>query len=151
MDLSPPERSSLIRKAAGRLCRDLGWAPVHEVPMPNGRRADILALKADGCFVCIEVKSGAGDFLADTKWPNYREFSDMLYFAIDSDFPVPILPDDVGLITTAGPEATIMREAPAHPLQPSRRRALLQRFAMLAACRLENCRDPVDRFALACE
>ena len=33
--------------------------------LPNGRRADILALRPDAGFVCIEVKSGARDFLAD--------------------------------------------------------------------------------------
>ena len=124
---------------------------MHEVPLPNGRRADILALRTDGCFVCIEVKSGPVDFLTDSKWPEYREFSDALYFAVDDEFPLGMLPEDVGLITTSGSEATIMREAPKHPLPPSRRRAQLQRFAMLAACRLENCRDPVDQFALACE
>lgn len=151
MNLSLPERSLAVRKAAGRLCRQLGWAPLHEVSLPNGRRADLLALRADGCFVCIEVKSGAVDFLTDSKWPEYRDFSDALYFAVDDEFPLGLLPENVGIITSAGPDAAILREAPSHPLSPSRRRAQLQRFAMLAACRLENCRDPVDQFALACE
>jgi hypothetical protein len=151
MDLAAPLRTIAIRREAARLCRHLGWAPLHEVCLPNGRRADILALCQDGRFVCVEVKSGAPDFLADGKWPEYRDFSDALYFAVDADFPLALLPADVGLIVTAEREAEMLREAPYHPLAPARRRALLQRFASLAACRLENMVDPLDAFALSCE
>jgi hypothetical protein len=129
----------------------MGWAPLHEVALPNGRRADILALRRDGDFACIEVKSGANDFLSDTKWPEYRDFSDWLYFAVDADFPLALLPANVGVIVTAGDEAEVAREAPVHRLAPARRRALLHRFATLAACRLESVIDPLDAFALNCE
>jgi hypothetical protein len=149
--LTLPERSHLVRRAAARLCRQLGWAPLHEMALPNGRRADIMALRPDGGFVCVEVKSGPVDFLTDSKWPDYRDFSDALYFAVDADFPLSLLPDDVGLIVTADLDADLRREAPAHPMSPARRRALLHRFAALAACRLENLVDPVDAFALNCE
>ncbi len=151
MGPSYPERTILIRREAARLCRQLGWAPLHEVTLPNGRRADILALRPDGGFVCIEVKSGALDFLSDDKWPEYRDFSDALYFAVDADFPQALLPDGVGLIVTAERDAALLRDGPAHTLPPARRRALLHRFANLAACRLENVLDPVDEFVLACE
>jgi hypothetical protein len=151
MDLSLPERAARVRQAASRLCRELGWAPLHEVRLPNGRRADIMALRRDGDFICIEVKSGPVDFLTDEKWPEYRAFSDALYFAVDSDFPQSLLPQDVGLIVAAGLEAAVVREPPLHRLAAARRRSLLQRFAMLAACRLEALSDPLDRFALSCE
>jgi hypothetical protein len=36
-----------------------------------------------------------------------------------------------------------LREAPAHPLAGARRRALLHRFALLAAGRLATLEDPV--------
>jgi hypothetical protein len=143
-----PERAAAIRRAAALLCVQLGWAPVHEVPLPNGRRADILALRADGGFACIEVKSGPRDFLVDTKWPEYRDYSDELYFAVDLDFPVELLPEDAGLIVAADPSADILREAPAHKLPPSRRRALLHRFAHLAATRLVSLEDPAGTAAL---
>lgn len=149
--MSLPERTTAVRREAARLCRQLGWAPLHEVALPNGRRADILALKRDGDFACIEVKSGLGDFLSDGKWPDYREFSDALYFAVDADFPQAVLPNDVGLIVTAWPDAVVLREAPVHRMAAARRRALTHRFATLAACRLESMIDPLDRFALACE
>src|SRR6201998_3417747 len=63
-----PERASAIRRAAARLCLRLGWAPLHEVSLPNGRRADILALRPNGCFACIGGKAGPRDFLTDAKW-----------------------------------------------------------------------------------
>lgn len=144
--LTFPERSALIRRAAARLCRDLNWAPLHEMRLPNGRRADLLALSAEGNFLCIEVKSGLADFQADTKWPEYRDFCDELFFAVDFDFPVAVLPQDTGLIVASDRDAAIIRPAPRHPLPPARRRALLQRFAWLAACRLEQASDPMPGF-----
>ena len=137
-----PERALAVRRAAARLCLLLSWAPVHEMPLPNGRRADILALRPDGGFACIEVKSGLRDFVTDLKWPEYREFCDALYFAVDADFPGDLLPADAGLIVAHDLDAALMREAPAHPLSPSRRRSLLQRFALLAATRLAALEDP---------
>ncbi|HET7882803.1 MAG TPA: MmcB family DNA repair protein [Acetobacteraceae bacterium] len=138
-----PERTLAIRRATARLCLRLGWAPLHEVALPNGRRADILALRPDGCFACIEVKSGPRDFLTDMKWQDYRAFADELFFAVDVDFPQDLLPAEAGLIVAAGLEAELLREAPAHPLPGARRRALLHRFASLAAGRLAMFEDPV--------
>src|ERR1700751_3632461 len=142
MELSFPERALTIRRATSRLCLRLGWAPLHEVSLPNGRRADILALRPDGCFACIEVKSGPRDFLTDLKWQDYRGFYDALFFAADADFPQELLPAETGLIVAAGLEAELLREAPAHPLAGARRRVLLHRFALLAAGRLAALEDP---------
>lgn len=137
-----PERTSLVRRAAARLCLRLGWAPLHEVRLANGRRADILALQPGGGFACIEVKSGLRDFQTDGKWPDYRDYADALYFAVDTDFPVELIPEDTGLIVASGREAELVREAPSHKLPPARRRALLHRFAVLAAQRLATMQDP---------
>ncbi|HEY2617919.1 MAG TPA: MmcB family DNA repair protein [Acetobacteraceae bacterium] len=142
MQPSFPERAIAIRRAAARLCLRLGWAPLHEVALPNGRRADILALRPDGGFACIEVKSGPRDFLTDLKWQDYRAFADELFFAVDVDFPQELLPAETGLIVAAGLEAELLRAAPAHPLAGARRRALLHRFASLAAGRLATLQDP---------
>ena len=137
-----PERSLAIRRATSLLCLRLGWSPVHEMPLPNARRADILALRADGGFACIEIKSGLRDFQTDAKWPEYRDYADALYFAVDDAFPAVALPEDTGLIVACGREAELVRDAPSHPLAPSRRRALLHRFAVLAAQRLATREDP---------
>lgn len=131
-----------MRRAAALLCLRLGWAPLHEVALPNGRRADILALRPDGGFACIEVKSGQRDFLTDEKWPDYRDFADALFFAVDSSFPLDLLPAEAGVIVTAGLEAELLRDAPSLAVPPARRRALLTRFARLAATRLAAAEDP---------
>ncbi|MGX9962272.1 MmcB family DNA repair protein [Roseomonas sp. F4] len=140
-----PERTMSVCRAAARFCAQRGWAPVREMPLPNGRRADILALLPDGGFAVVEVKSCARDFLSDGKWPEYRDFCDRLYFAVDLDFPDGLLPEEVGLLVTEGPDASLVREAPLHPLAPARRRALLHRYAMVAAGRLAGLQDPAGQ------
>jgi hypothetical protein len=137
-----PERALLIRRASARLCVQLGWAPLHEVTLPNWRRADILALRPDGGFACIEVKSGLRDFQTDGKWHEYRDYSDAMYFAVDADFPHDLLPAETGLIVTAELEAVLVRDAPTHRLSPATRRALTHRFATLASLRLAAVEDP---------
>lgn len=137
-----PERALAIRRAAVRLCLRLNWAPLHEVALPNGRRADILALCGDGGFVCIEVKSGLRDFQTDRKWREYRDYCDRLFFAVGIDFPVDVLPEDAGLIVVADRGADLIREAPEHKLPAARRTALSRRFAWLAGWRLALLEDP---------
>ena len=144
-----PERTALVRRAAARLCLRSGWAPLHEVRLANGRRADILALQPGGGFVCIEVKSGLRDYLADGKWTDYQPFCDQFFFAVDTDFPRDILPPEVGLIVCAGLQAEILREPLCVRLAPARRKTLLERFARLAAGRLAALEDPLGVADLA--
>ncbi len=125
-----------------RLCLRLDWAPLHEVSLPNARRADILALTAAGNFVCIEINSGPRAFHTDDKWPQYRYLADALCFAVAEDFPQSLLPDDAGLIVSVGLEADLIRPPPLHRLAPARRTALLRQFARLAAARLAMAEDP---------
>ncbi|MGG5811086.1 MmcB family DNA repair protein [Falsiroseomonas sp. CW058] len=144
-DRPAAERTAAVCRAATRFCALRGWAPVVEMPLPNGRRADILALLPDGGFVVVEVKSCARDFLTDGKWPEYRDYCDRLFFAVDLDFPRHLLPEEVGLVVADGPDAVMLRDAPAHPLAPARRRALLHRYAVTAAGRLAALQDPAGR------
>lgn len=137
-----PERALAIRRATARLCLRLNWVPLHEVSLPNGRRADILALRTDGGFVCIEIKSGLRDFQVDRKWWEYREFADHLFFAVDIDFPSDVLPTETGLIVVADQAAELIREAPEHKLPAARRAALLRLWALLAGSRLTVLEDP---------
>lgn len=144
-----PERTLRVRKAAARLCLRLAWAPLHEVRLANGRRADILALQPGGGFACIEVKSGLRDYLADDKWAEYQPFCDQFFFAVDADFPRDILPPEAGVIVCAGREADLLREPLCVRLAPARRKALLERFALLAAVRLAAREDPIGVADLA--
>jgi hypothetical protein len=144
-----PERTALVRRAAARLCLRLGWAPLHEVRLANNRRADILALQPGGGFTCIEVKSGLTDYLADDKWTEYQPFCDQFYFAVDADFPLGVLPPETGLIVCAGLQADVLRDPATVRLAPPRRKALLERFAWLAASRLTALEDPAGAAEMA--
>ncbi|PZW36997.1 hypothetical protein C8P66_1487 [Humitalea rosea] len=147
MDPTIPERTARITRSVLRLCLAAGWAPIAEVPLPTGRRLDVLALRLDGGFTAIEVKSCARDYLSDSKWEEYRHWCDRLYFAVDPDFPHGLLPPGTGMILADPWEAAVQREAPLHALAPARRRAVLHRFARLAATRLVVARDPGARVA----
>jgi hypothetical protein len=140
--LAAPERTSLVRLAASRLCLRLGWVPLHEVRLPNGRRADILALQPGGAFVCIEVKSGPRDYLTDAKWTEYQPFCDQFFFAVDNAFPLDLLPPETGLIVCAGRDAELLREPLCVRMPPATRKALTLRFGWLAAGRLAALQDP---------
>jgi hypothetical protein len=127
------------------VCRALahrGFATLAEVALANGRRADVLALGRDGELVIVEIKSSVVDFKSDRKWPEYRDFCDRLYFAVPGEFPLELIPEECGLIVADGFGAAFMREARSEPLAAARRRAVLLRFAVLAAGRLRRLLDP---------
>lgn len=113
----------------------LGYAPLAEVGLPNGRRADIMALGPKGEVAIVEVKSGPQDYLADRKWGEYLAFCDHYYFAVAPEFPRELLPQEPGLIVADGFGGAILRDPPFSPLAPARRKALTLAFARLAAMR----------------
>jgi hypothetical protein len=125
-----------------RLMRDLGHACIAEMPLPNGRRADVVALAQNGDLWIVEVKSSVEDFRTDHKWPEYRDFSDALYFAVAPAFPVELLPADAGLILADRYGGEVVRAAPETRLAPARRKAMTLRFAHCAALTLQAVLDP---------
>jgi hypothetical protein len=125
-----------------RLLRDLGHACLAELPLPNGRRADVVALSQSGDLWIVEVKSGVEDFRTDHKWPEYRDFSDALFFAVAPGFPLGLLPADTGLILADRYGGEIVRQAPETRLAPARRKAMTLRFAHCAALSLQAALDP---------
>ena len=48
LTLSRPETTSAVTRGAWRLMAAMGYAPLIEVSLPNGRRADIMALGPRG-------------------------------------------------------------------------------------------------------
>jgi hypothetical protein len=136
---SRPETTLSVTRGAARLLADMGYAPLLEVGLPNGRRADVMALGRKGDIVIVEVKSGPEDYRVDRKWPEYAPFCDAFFFAVAPDFPQPLLPDNPGLIVADGFGGAVLRDAPSRPLAPARRKALTLAFARLAA--LRNLRD----------
>lgn len=120
----------------------LGMASVTEVPLANGRRADIVAVSDKGEIWIVEIKSSVADFRADSKWPEYEPFADRLLFAVAPDFPVDILPTETGLVLADMYGAEIVRPAPLKPLPGARRKAMTLRIARAAALRLHALADP---------
>lgn len=142
----PPTRPDITRivcRGAGRHLRERGFAIVKEMTFANGRRGDIVALSPSGEFLVVEVKSGLADYRIDGKWPDYRDYCDGFLFAVAPEFPIEVLPQDVGLIIADAYGGHLMREPPRHPLSAARRKALTIAFARLAALRLHGAEDPV--------
>jgi hypothetical protein len=133
--ITRPEITTSVTRGAARLLTALGYAPLAEVTLPNGRRADLMALGPKGEIFIVEVKSGIEDFRVDLKWPEYRPYCDAFAFAVAPEFPREVLPDEPGLIVADGFGGAILREATVEPLAGARRKALTLAFARLAALR----------------
>lgn len=137
-----------LARGVSRFFTAMGYSALLEVPLPNGRRADVLAIDGRGQFLLVEVKSCRADFRSDNKWPDYLEFCDFFYFAVAAEFPRELLPQDAGLLIADPYSAVIERETAGRLLAPARRRALLLRFAHLAASRVQLLSDPAEAPAL---
>jgi hypothetical protein len=146
---TPFETARTFPGAAQRICRGvtrlldgLGFASLHEFPLKARRRADVIALHGSGEIVIVEVKSGRADFQSDRKWPEYLEFCDRFFFAVEPDFPRGILPVDCGLIVADAHGGEIVRPAPQGKLNGNRRRVLTLEIAISANRRLTRVLDP---------
>ena len=132
---SRPDTTAAVTRGAARLLVALGYSPLLEVTLPNGRRADLMALGRKGEIFIVEVKSGIEDFRVDLKWPEYRPYCDAFAFAVAPEFPRDILPEEPGLIIADGFGGAVLREAGIVALAGARRKALTLAFARLAALR----------------
>jgi hypothetical protein len=131
-----------IRRGVGRALADADHAVLAEVPLGNGRRADLVAIDRAGMISLVEIKSCRADFVTDRKWYQYLDYCDRFYFAVTSDFPRHLLPADAGLIVADRFGGEIVREVPIRALGPARGKAILIRFGRAAAGRLQALLDP---------
>jgi hypothetical protein len=129
------ETTERVTRGAARLMAALGFAPLLEVGLPNGRRADVMALGPKGEVAICEVKSGLEDYRVDRKWGEYLAFCDTFYFAVAPEFPQEVLPKEPGLIVADGFGGAVIRPARHTPLAGARRKALTIAFGRLAAGR----------------
>lgn len=130
---SRPTTTLALTRGVVRLFTDMGLSPLAEFTLANGRRADIAAIDRKGRIAIAEVKSCRADFESDAKWPDYLDFCDMFFFAVDPVFPQQVLPSSEGLIVADAFGAMIAREAAPRPMAPARRKAVTLRFARQAA------------------
>ncbi len=133
-----PDKTLMLTKGVMRLFSDMGLTPIAEFKLANGRRADVAALDRRGKITFAEIKSCRADFETDQKWPEYIDFCDRFYFAVDPTFPAELLPEGEGLIMADGYGAMIARAAEERALAAARRKAVTLRFARQAARRVQQ-------------
>lgn len=109
-----------------------------EMPLRNGRRADLMGIDAKGRVVIVEIKVSRADLLGDGKWPDYLAHCDRFYWGLPPQLDRACLdgeafmPHACGVIVADGYDAEIVRPAPALPLAAARRRVEVERLARTA-------------------
>lgn len=137
-----------VARGVARLLGRHGAASLCEVPLGNGRRADVLAIDAAGRLTLVEIKVSMADLKGDMKWPDYLDYCDRFFWAVPDGFTLDpfdtpwFRPERAGLIVADRFDAAVLRDAPWHPLNAARRKAETLRFARLAAHRLCRLADP---------
>ena len=134
--------AAALARGVSRTLRAHGGATLTEFTLRTGRRVDVIGVDDDGRVTIVEIKTSVADFRSDGKWPEYLDFCDHFYFAVPEEFPREILPDDCGIMVADAYEALILVPSEARPVNGSRRRALILRFARAAAERLNAYTDP---------
>jgi len=143
---APPIAAEVARGVTRLMCRQDLFA-VCEVPLPNGRRADLMAIDGKGGFTIVEIKVAKADLLGDGKWRDYLDYCDRFFWAVPPHLAHILeeeryLPGEAGLIVADRYDAAVVREAVPRPLAPARRKAELLRFARRTARRLAAQVDP---------
>ena len=137
-----PDITLAVCRGACRLMRQAGHSVLLEMPLPDGRRADIFAVARDGSLTIVETKSSIEDWRVDDKWPDYLNWCDLLYVAVPVDFPQTLIPEEIGLIVADAYGGEILRHPPRRTVAAARRKSLLIDCARLASERLARLEDP---------
>lgn len=134
---SSPAAADVARGICRLFARNDIWC-LPEMPLRNGRRADLMGIDPKGRIVIVEIKVSRADLLGDGKWPDYLDFCDRFYWglplALDraplelADFR----PECCGVIVADGYDAEIVRPAPSQPLAAARRKVEVERLARAA-------------------
>lgn len=136
-----PTAQALARGLSRHLA-EAGYSTLTELILPNGRRVDVIGIDRAGAIAVVEIKTSVADFRGDGKWPEYREFCDRFYFAVPEGFPVGLIQAPCGLFVADAYGAALLRESDEVAVNAARRRALVLRFASIAADRLRGLTDP---------
>src|SRR4029453_12430413 len=83
---APPIAAEVARGVTRLFCRQDLFA-ICEVPLPNGRRADMMAIDGKGQLVIVEIKVSKADLLGDGKWTDYLDYCDRFYWQCPRRLP----------------------------------------------------------------
>jgi len=146
---SPALAAADVARGIGRLfARNDIWC-LAEVPLKNGRRADLMGIDAKGLVVIVEIKVARTDLLGDVKWPDYLDFCDRFYWGLPPALDRSPLegegfrPETCGVIVADGYDAEILRPAAFAPLAAARRKTLVEQLARIALRRHMALIDPL--------
>ena len=143
---APLVAAEVARGVTRLFCRQDLFA-ICEMSLPNGRRADLMAIDSKGGLTIVEIKVAKADLLGDGKWLDYLDYCDRFFWAVPPTLAAicegeRFLPGEAGLIVADRYDAAIVRDAAHRPLAPGRRKAEVLRFARRAARRLSAQIDP---------
>jgi hypothetical protein len=137
-----------VARGVSRLLLRHDHVALCEVPLANGRRADLMAVCPRGRIVIVEIKVSRADLLGDGKWRDYLDYCDRFFWAVPhgfdcTPFDTPLFdPDVAGLIVADRYDAAIAREAAARTVPAPRRKSATLDFGRRAARRLLGHLDP---------
>ena len=144
----PQRRSAAVARGICRLLARSGTWCLAEMPLRNGRRADLMGIDSKGHIVIVEIKTAHADLTGDGKWPYYLDFCDRFFWGLAPELDRAVLdradfrPECCGVIVADGYDGEIIRPAPLHPLAPARRRVEVERLARTALRRQLVAGDP---------
>ncbi|WP_374284369.1 MmcB family DNA repair protein [Novosphingobium sp.] len=155
MPANPPIPAESFTREAQAVARGIGrlfarndiWC-LPEMPLRNGRRADLMGIDGKGQLVIVEIKVARGDLLGDAKWLDYLDYCDRFYWGLAPHLDrscmedAAFLPERCGLIVADGYDAEILRPAATVPLAAARRKVEMERLARAALRRHHGLIDP---------
>jgi len=121
---APPIAAEVARGVTRLFCRQDLFA-ICEMPLPNGRRADMMAIDPKGGLTIVEIKVAKADLVGDGKWFDYLEYCDRFYWAVPPGLAgicegERFLPGEAGLIVARahvrGPEQVFLGLVHGHVL-----------------------------------
>ncbi len=142
-----PTAAAVARGICRLFARNDIWC-LPEMPLRNGRRADLMGIDAKGQLIIVEIKVARADLLGDVKWTDYLDYCDRFYWGLAPQLDracieTPgFLPERCGVIVADGYDAEILRAAATVPLAAARRKVETERLARAALRRQLGLTDP---------
>jgi hypothetical protein len=140
--------AAIVARGIARLfARNDIWC-LAEMPLRNGRRADLMGVDPKGRVIIVEIKVQRGDLLGDGKWLDYLDHCDRFFWGVPPGLDRGPLegadyrPDCCGIIVADGYDGEILRPAPLQPLAAARRKVEVERLARAALRRATVALDP---------